>query len=44
MKKIFFTACLLVAALVTSSFTGPPANQKLIRDYYRAYEKRTGTY
>jgi hypothetical protein len=40
MKKIFFIPCLFMLFLIGNSFTSPSANQKLIRDYYRAYEQK----
>ena len=39
MKKIVVITCLLTFALVTNGYC-QSANQKLVKDYYRAYEKK----
>src|ERR1700744_1236846 len=40
MKRILFIAGLLLFSMVNNSFTAPAPNEKLVRDYYRAYEKK----
>lgn len=40
MKKIIFIVALLGLAVVGSAFNNSPTNQKLIKDYYRAYEQK----
>jgi ketosteroid isomerase-like protein len=38
--KISGLLCLLALTLLCSSYTGKPENEKLIRSYYAAYEKK----